>query len=166
MRYFFIYLAIIAIFFITGRVIANTDKPIFKSKYNNRLINNYYGNIIASTGFIIICAKNFGITNFLFFAMIVIALLFSYFLHVMDYTGENFDGALKFIIYNDKRLVFQKQMFSLIIAILISGWISSTFLSPILIKNNYSSTTEPTNNQIDMNPSIEQYEENFDDYFY
>ena len=160
MKGLFKYILIIAIFFSIGKMIANSEKSIF-SKNNNRLKNNYYGNIISMIGFIFLFAKNFGINNFLFFALSSICVAISYCFHLMDYTGENFEGIIDVIFSGKKTIFFKKQTISLILAILVSGIISTTFFAPIL-KQNKKEVSPP----VDMNTSVESQEPNFDNYFY
>lgn len=141
-----IYFIIVIIFFIIGQVIASYDKEFIKHNLQttNRMINNYYGNLISSIGFFIIFADIFGINNIICFSSYALTILIFYILHVKQASGESVDIIVREMIENNptKKYMFRRKTYIIILSLLISSFISTKFIAPVLIKEKVEKKEE------------------------
>lgn len=138
MKSLIIYTIIILIFIVIGQFIASYNKKFIKHNLNttNRMVNNYYGNLISTIGFFILCACIFGITNFMCFSIYSISIFIFYIIHVSQASGSSIDEILGEMIENknEKKYMFRKQTYIIIISLLITGFISTSIVAPIIFK--------------------------------
>lgn len=173
---------LILIPFLIGKIIASMDKPFIKNilkfkRYENitdRMINNYYGNLISMLGIDIFCAIIFGLDSMIFFAILSVSILTAYIFHIANATGVSLEEAIQFVLrgdyFREKKLFFQTTTLCAIMSILVTGIIATIFLSPVLLKdinhinasyNKESTTTEvfevPNNNESEFYEELEKY---------
>lgn len=145
MKELLFYIFILILPFGIGRIIAQSQKPIAKkilklkkyAIYNDLTINNLLGNIIAVSGFIIICIRFFGVGNIIFWFASAMGILVSYILHIADVTGVTIGDSISFLIgdSNQKniKIPFRYDFFSIIISLILTGIIASKFLAPFIL---------------------------------
>lgn len=183
----FTLLLIISAFFLIGKIIASSEKDIFKKflknkKYynlTNRYVNNFYGNIISIFGFIFLSIYIFGIDSMIFFAASTISILFGYIMHICDSQGLSIDSSIKVFlsdnIRNNKKMFFKDSILCVCAALITTGIICTKLIAPIILpesitkenKKEEQEITETFNNAIETNSEKEEnFYKEIDKYFY
>jgi hypothetical protein len=169
------YIVVILICFALGKLLASLNIPVVKKiirikKYdtiNDRFVNNFYGNMLSTSGFIIVCVKLYGVTSMIFFGVTAMAVVVGYVMHVRDATGESWDDCIQSIITSDKtsdKLVFQTSILSLITAILITGFVGTKFVYPVVFKNTQTQTEESSEIEVEREDKEAELDKIIDDY--
>lgn len=137
-----IYVLIILVPFVFGKISATINKPFFK-KYirfghhenaTDRMVNNYWGNMISVAGIIFLCSLLFGIKDMTVFAISAISIAAAYIIHVSDATGLSTDESISCILEgkNKPALQYMRGTLCFILAILITGVLNISFVSKML----------------------------------
>lgn len=173
-RNIFVYIIIILTFWGLGKLVSIMNRPIFKKyikskKHENAtdiMVNNYWGNIISVLGCVIVGGILFGIDSFTFFAIFAMAIMIAFVFHISNATGYSIDDAITFILNSNNKSVLQyfKGTLCAIIALLVTGLISSNIIAPTILKeeNNTNPVQEETN--YNMQQTTKDKESEFQDY--
>lgn len=182
MQNLIIYILLVLIPFIIGKTIASTNKPLIKKilkfkRYKNitdRMINNYYGNLVSMVGINVFSALIFGIDSIIFFAILALTIFVSYIFNVSNSTGLSLDETISLVIsgniFKEKTSFFKATTFCCIISIVLTGFIATSFISPYLLKDikhmNASCENSSSSEIFDVtNNNESEFYEELDKYF-
>lgn len=127
---------------IIGQVIAQKEDELFKLKQKDFkgitkiAINNFYGNLISTIGFIIDFAIIFDIREMTFWCCTALIVFIAYVKHVRDATGESLDIVILDIIKSERKnrkvMLFQYKTIALVFSIIITGGIMTGIVVNLL----------------------------------
>lgn len=145
MKDFLTYTIIILGFWITGKAISLCDwaffKKIIKSKRHvnasDRMVNNYWGNMISFVGIVIVVGMILDITSFEFFGIIVLCIVAAYTFHISNVTGGSLDDAVSYVISGNDKAVKQYMPGTAcaILSVIAAGMVSSFIVAPYIFKS-------------------------------
>lgn len=128
------------IFFMAGKYLSAQNQPlfgkIFHNRYGERTLNNYIGNMVATTGLVLFAAFAMGIGNMLFFLFLAVMVFLVFCVHAAEAYEVPVSCVIEEQIWNKKvkKLKMYPVTIKLIASILVTGIIASSLYSIIPIQ--------------------------------